>query len=62
VLNFIADNGQINVSQCQRQLGMSRWHTAKRLLIAMTRKRLLKYHKQSDVDRSRSFFTLARRK
>ena len=60
VLNFIAENGQINVSQCQRQLAISRWHTAKRLLIGMTRKGLLKYQKQSDVDRSRSFFTLAR--
>jgi ATP-dependent DNA helicase RecG len=62
VLNFIAENGRINVSQCQRQLTMSRWHTAKTLLTAMTRKGLLKHRKPSGVDRSRSFFTLARRK
>src|SRR4051812_24391303 len=35
VLNFLAVNGDINVSQCQRQLGLARWHTAKRLLMGM---------------------------
>jgi len=59
VLNFVATNGQINVSQCQRQLEMSRWHTAKRLLMAMVRKGLLRYHKTSSKERSQSFFTLA---
>jgi ATP-dependent DNA helicase RecG len=58
VLNFVVENRHINVSQCQRQLEMARWHTAKRLLIGMVRKGLLKYHKVSPVDRSRSFFTL----
>ena len=62
VLNFVAENGQINVSQCQRQLEMPRWHTAKRLLVSMVRKRLLRYHKLSSVDRGPAFFTLAARK
>jgi ATP-dependent DNA helicase RecG len=58
VLNFIAENHHINVSQCQRQLEMARWHTAKRFLMGMVRKKLLKYHKTYSVERSRSFFTL----
>jgi ATP-dependent DNA helicase RecG len=58
VLNFVAENGHINVSQCQRQLELARWHTAKRFLMTMVRKGLLKYHKTSEVERSRSFFTL----
>ena len=58
VLNFVAENTEINVSQCQRQLEMPRWHTAKRFLMGMVKKELLKYHKTSEVERSRTFFTL----
>ncbi len=58
VLNFVVENTHINVSQCQRQLEMARWHTAKRFLMGMVLKGLLKYHKASPVDRSRSFFSL----
>ena len=58
VLNFIAENGSINVSQCQRQLEIARWHTSKRFLIGMVKKGLLSYAKSSEKDRSRSSFSL----
>ena len=58
VLNFVAVNRYINVSQCQRQLEMARWHTAKRFLMTMVKKKLLDYHKSSNIERGRSFFTL----
>jgi hypothetical protein len=58
IINFVAANGQINVSQCQRQLELSRWQAAKMLLMSMVQKNLLKYYKESTVERSRSYFTL----
>jgi ATP-dependent DNA helicase RecG len=43
VLNFIAEHGKINVSQCQRLLGFAKWHSGKRTLQRMSEKGLLKH-------------------
>lgn len=58
VLNFIAENGTINVSECQRQLQLSRWHTAKRFLLKMVSRQILRYVKTSQADRSRTYFVI----
>jgi hypothetical protein len=33
VLNFVAEYGKINVSECYRLLDIRTWHTAKKLLL-----------------------------
>lgn len=48
VLNFVAEHGKINVSQCHRLLGLVKWHSGKRVLQRMVDKGLLK-HIHSDT-------------
>jgi ATP-dependent DNA helicase RecG len=43
VLNFIAEHGKINASQCHRLLGLAKWHSGKRVLQRMTEKGLLRH-------------------
>jgi ATP-dependent DNA helicase RecG len=43
VLNFIAEHGKINASQCHRLFGLAKWHSGKRVLQKMTDKGLLKH-------------------
>ncbi len=45
VINFLAINGSIRVTQCQEQAGISRWHTARTLLDRMVNRGLLDYHR-----------------
>jgi len=58
VLNFVAENGSINVSQCQRQLELARWHTAATALRKMVGRGLLRYEKLSAKERGKSHFVL----
>jgi len=54
VLNFIAEHGKINVSQCQRLLGFAKWHSGKRVLRQMADKGLLKHMHSKTVLRDNS--------
>jgi len=58
VLNFVAENGSINLSQCQRQLELARWHTAATTLRKMVGRGLLRYEKLSAKERGKSHFVL----
>src|SRR5205085_4440220 len=42
VINFIAEMGNISVSQAQRLTGLKTWHAAKRLLIGLVKRGILK--------------------
>jgi ATP-dependent DNA helicase RecG len=43
VLNFVAEHGKINVTQCHRLIpSLAKWHSAKRLLMKLVEKGLLK--------------------
>ena len=61
VLNFVAENGKINVVQCHRLFSnFAKWHTAKKLLLKMVDKGLLKYvHSPTAKRDSRAHFVLA---
>jgi ATP-dependent DNA helicase RecG len=43
VLNFVAEHGEINVTQCHRLIpSLPKWHSAKKLLMKLAGKGLLK--------------------
>ena len=58
VLNFVAKNREINVSQCQKQLEFARWHTAANTLKKMVGRGLLRYEKLSAKERGKSRYVL----
>lgn len=52
VLNFVAEHGKINVTQCHRLLpNIAKWHSAKRLLQRLADKGLLKHVHSKIVER-----------
>lgn len=61
VMNFVSENGSVNVSQCQRLLSLTRWHNAKTLLMGMAKKKLLEHHKISSVERGASHFKIPKK-
>ena len=60
VVNFIAENGSINVTQCHRLISsVTKWHTAKRILEKMVARGLLRHVHSPTIERdSRAFYTL----
>jgi ATP-dependent DNA helicase RecG len=59
VLNFVAEYGKINVTQCHRLIpSLPKWHNAKKLLLRLAEKGLLKYVPTSGIVRSRAVFVL----
>ncbi len=59
-VNFVAENGTVNVSQVQRLTGSS-WHWAKKLLMGLVDKGILEHRVRSDLDRdSKAHFVLRR--
>jgi ATP-dependent DNA helicase RecG len=58
ILNFVAEHGKINVVQCHRLIpGLTKWHSAKTLLMKLADKGLLKRVSTGAV-RSRAYFVL----
>jgi ATP-dependent DNA helicase RecG len=52
VLNFVAEHGKINVTQCHRLIpSLPKWHSAKKLLMKLVTKGLLKQIHHPDVVR-----------
>jgi len=52
ILNFVAENGKINVVQCHRLIpNLAKWHSAKKLLLKMVDKGFLKYIHSPSVKR-----------
>jgi ATP-dependent DNA helicase RecG len=52
VLNFVAEHGKINVVQCHRLFpNFPKWHSAKKLLLKMVDKGLLKHIHSPTVKR-----------
>lgn len=58
VMNFVCENGSINVSECQRLLSLKRWHNAKVLLMGLVKRKLLLYQKVSRAERGKSYFKI----
>jgi len=60
IVNFIAENGSINVTQCHRLIAATKkWHAAKRILQKMVDRGLLKHVHSQDVLRdSKAYYTL----
>jgi ATP-dependent DNA helicase RecG len=60
VLNFVAEHGKINVSQCHRLIpSLAKWHSAKRLLTKLCEKGLLKQvHSSTVVRDNKAHFVL----
>jgi ATP-dependent DNA helicase RecG len=59
VLNFVAEHGRINVSQCHRLLGLVKWHSGKRVLQKMTEKGLLRHvHSKSVLRDNKAHYVL----
>jgi len=60
VLNFVAEHGRINVSQCLRLIpNLPKWHSAKRLLTRLADKGLLKQvHSSTVVRDNKAHFVL----
>jgi ATP-dependent DNA helicase RecG len=60
VLNFVAEHGKINVTQCHRLIPtMAKWHSAKKLLQELVGKGLLTRIHSDKVERdSRSHYIL----
>jgi ATP-dependent DNA helicase RecG len=60
VLNFVAEHGRINVVQCHELIpALPKWHAAKRLLLKMTDRGLLKHvHSKNVLRDNRAHFTL----
>jgi ATP-dependent DNA helicase RecG len=61
VLNFIAEYGRINVSQCHRLLShLAKWHTAKRLLQRLEKKGLLRHvHSKTIIRDNKAHYVLS---
>jgi len=52
VLNFVAEHGSINVSECQRLLPHIRtWHSVKKLLLNLHGRGVLTYEHRGDIER-----------
>ena len=52
VLNFVAEHGKINVTQCHRLITtIGKWHAAKRLLLQLVEKKLLVHVHSESVER-----------
>jgi ATP-dependent DNA helicase RecG len=52
ILNFVAENGKINVVQCHRLIpSLPKWHSAKKVLQKLTTKGLLKHIHSPTVER-----------
>ena len=59
VLNFVAEHGKINVTQCHRLIpSLAKWHSAKRLLIKLVEKGLLKHVHSSVIRDNNAHFVL----
>ncbi len=59
VLNFVAEYGKINVTQCHRLIpSLAKWHSAKRLLIKLVEKGLLKQVHSSVIRDNKAHFVL----
>jgi hypothetical protein len=60
IVNFVGENGKINVSECQRLLPhIKTWHTAKKVLIKLTQKGILDHIHRRDIERdSDAYFKL----
>ena len=52
ILNFVAEHGSINVSECQRLIPtIQTWHSAKRMLTKLAVRGVLRHIHRDDVDR-----------
>lgn len=51
VVNWVAEHGEINVSQAQRHIAAKTWHSAKKLLMRLEKIGILEYHHRSDIER-----------
>jgi ATP-dependent DNA helicase RecG len=59
VLNFVAEHGKINVTQCHRLIpALAKWHSAKRLLMRLVEKGILKQIHSGVLRDNRSHFVL----
>ena len=59
VLNFVAEYGKINVTQCHRLIpSLAKWHSAKRLLVKLVDKGLLKQIHSSVIRDNKAHFVL----
>jgi ATP-dependent DNA helicase RecG len=59
ILNYVAEHGKINVVQCHRLVpGITKWHGAKKLLMRLVDKGLLKRVSVGSKLRSRAYFVL----
>ncbi len=60
VLNFVAEYGKINVTQCHRLIpSLAKWHSAKRLLVKLVDKGLLKQvHSAAVIRDNKAHFVL----
>lgn len=59
ILNYVAEHGKINVVQCHRLVpGLAKWHAAKKLLMKLVDKGLLKRVSAGSRLRSRAYFVL----
>jgi ATP-dependent DNA helicase RecG len=60
ILNFVAEHGKINVTQCHRLItSTGKWHAAKKLLQRLTSKQLLVHVHSATVERdARSHYVL----
>jgi predicted HTH transcriptional regulator len=60
IVNFIAENGTINVTQCHRLIATTKkWHAAKRVLQKMVDRGLLRHVHSETVKRdSKAYYTL----
>jgi hypothetical protein len=58
ILNFVAEYGKINVTQCHRLIpDLPKWHAAKKLLMKLVEKGLLK-RIDTGVVRGKAYFIL----
>jgi hypothetical protein len=59
ILNFVAENHKISVSQCLKLLpSLSKWHSAKKFLMKLVSKGLLSYVQDGKTRSNKSQFTL----
>ena len=60
VLNFVGENGRINVSEGHRLLPhIKTWHSVKKVLIRLAKREILSHHHRTDLERdSDAHFTL----
>jgi ATP-dependent DNA helicase RecG len=59
VLNFVAEHGRINVTQCHRLIpSLAKWHSAKRLLMKLVDKGLLKQMHSEVIRDNKAHFVL----